>query len=75
MADMTYDPAVSRASMETIWQMWRRKPGSVLVPGHDAPMILEAGVPKYVAALEAGITAWFGEDLATLTRYDITAGR
>lgn len=71
-ADMTYDPAVSRASMEAIWTLWRAKPTSVLVPGHDAPMILEKGEPKYLAPLEAGITAWFGEDLATLTHYDIT---
>ena len=70
-ADMTYDPAVSRASMEAIWALWRAKDGSVLIPGHDAPMQLEAGVPKYLAALQAGITAWFGEDIATLTRYDI----
>lgn len=72
-ADMTYDPDVSRASMEAIWTMWRRKPGSVLVPGHDAPMILEAGAPKYVASLDAGITARFGEDLQDLTRYDVTS--
>ena len=74
-ADMTYDPAVSRASMEGIWSLWRAKTGSVLVPGHDAPMVLEGGVPKYVAALDAGITAWFGEDLGTLTRYDLTKDR
>jgi N-acyl homoserine lactone hydrolase len=74
-ADMTYDPAVSRASMEAIWTLWRAKAGSVLIPGHDAPMILEAGNPKYVAPLEAGITAWFGEDLATLTRFDISPKR
>lgn len=74
-ADMTYDPAISRASMEAIWALWRAKAGSVLIPGHDAPMILEAGTPTYVAALEAGITAWFGEDLATLTRFDISPRR
>jgi glyoxylase-like metal-dependent hydrolase (beta-lactamase superfamily II) len=71
-ADMTYDPDVSRSSMEAIWRLWRAKPGTVLVPGHDAPMVLENGQPRYVAALEAGIAAWFGEDLAHLTRYDIT---
>ena len=70
-ADMTYDPAVSRASMEAIWTLWRAKPGTVLVPGHDAPMLLDNGVPRYVATLSAGIAAWFGEDLADLTRFDI----
>ena len=73
-ADMTYDPSVSRASMEGIWEIWQQRPGSVLIPGHDAPMILD-GSPQYVAPLEAGIAAWFGADLDTLTHYDITAGR
>ncbi len=42
-ADMTYDPAVSRTSMEAIWTLWRAKPGSILIPGHDAPMLLGRG--------------------------------
>ncbi len=70
-ADMTYDQNVSRHSMEMIWALWRERPNSLLVPGHDAPMVLENGEPRYIAKLQAGIAAWFGEDLQTMTTVDI----
>lgn len=72
-ADMTYDPAVSRRSMEHIWDMWRRRPGSVLIPGHDMPMVLDGGTPKYLAPQAAAISAWFGESLDTTTTFRLTA--
>ena len=71
-ADMTYDPAISRASIEAIWTLWRSRPGSVLVPGHDVPMILREGTPRYLAPREAGVGAWFGETLDQLSVFDIT---
>lgn len=72
-ADMTYDPAVTRQTIDMIWKLWRRRPGTVLVPGHDLPMIIEDGVPRYVGKREAAISAWFGEGLDTTTRFDLTA--
>jgi len=66
-ADMTYDPAVTRASIEAIWSFWSRRPGGVLVPGHDLPMVLEAGEPRYLGQREAAIRAWYGEDLNETT--------
>lgn len=66
-ADMTYDPAVTRASIEAIWGFWTRRPGGVLVPGHDLPMVLEDGVPRYLCEREAAIRAWYGEDLHETT--------
>ena len=71
-ADMTYDPAVSRASMEAIWAMWRARPGTVLVPGHDMPMVLENGRPRYLQGQDAGISAWFGESLDRTTLFRLT---
>ncbi len=65
--DMTYDADVSRASIEKIWDLWRCKPGSVLVPGHDLPMVLEGGVPRYLGNREAAISAWFGDDMEQTT--------
>jgi glyoxylase-like metal-dependent hydrolase (beta-lactamase superfamily II) len=62
-ADMTMDAAASRSTMERIWDVWRKKPGSILVPGHDVPMRLENGEPVYIAKRTAGITAWFGRTL------------
>jgi len=39
---MTYDAKVSAASIDKIWQLWRARQGTILVPGHDLPMTLEA---------------------------------
>jgi len=66
-ANMTYDADLTRTSIETIWGFWRRRPGNVLVPGHDLPMVLEDGVPRYLGAREAAISAWYGEDLNETT--------
>ena len=71
-ADMTYDAAISRRSMENIWTLWRCKPGTVLVPGHDVPMVLEGGAPRYIGARTAALAAWFGETLANTTPFDLT---
>ncbi|MBV9734546.1 MAG: MBL fold metallo-hydrolase [Acidisphaera sp.] len=70
-ADMTYDPAVSRASIDRIWALWRQRHGTVLVPGHDVPMVLENDEPKYIGVREAAISAWFGDDLDTTTLFEL----
>jgi N-acyl homoserine lactone hydrolase len=69
--DMTYDRAVSRATIDMIWDMARRHPGCVLVPGHDVPLALENGVPRPLARHAAGIRSWFGEGLADVTEYQL----
>jgi len=68
-ADMTLDAAVSRASMEAIWEIWRRKPGTILIPGHDMPMVLDGGEPRYLGAQEAAISAWFDRSLDKTTLF------
>jgi N-acyl homoserine lactone hydrolase len=70
--DMTYDPALSRASIEMIWERWRARPDTLLVPGHDLPMVLDDDEPRYVGRRQAAITAWFGRDMRTLTAFDLT---
>jgi len=42
-ADASYDAAVSAASIGAIWSVWRRRPGNVVVPGHDIPMVQKDG--------------------------------
>ncbi len=69
--DMSYDPEVSRASIGTIWEFWTRKPGSILVPGHDLPMVQENGKPRYLGQREAAIRAWYGEDLNETTVFSL----
>jgi len=71
--DMTYDAAVSRATIEMIWGHWRGKPGSLLVPGHDLPMTEDGGQISYVGTREAAITCWYGDDMETTTYFKLTA--
>lgn len=70
--DMTYDAAVSKASIELMWQFWRKRPGNIVVPGHDVPMVLENGQAKYVDKREAAISAWFGDDMEKTTLFKLT---
>lgn len=70
-ADMTFDPVVSAASIDRIWDFWRRRPGSVLLPGHDQPMVLQAGVPVRMGRPDAAIIAIFGADIADRTEFDL----
>lgn len=71
-ADMTYDAAVSRRSIEMIWELWRRKPGSIVVPGHDLPMTQADGRITQLGRHEAGITSWLADDLETTTLFELT---
>jgi len=69
--DMTYDPAVSTATVAAIWSLWRARAGNVVVPGHDIPMVLKDGRPHYLAKREAAIKAWFGDDLDSMTTIEL----
>src|SRR5437764_12422976 len=71
-ADMTMNAGDSRRTMERIWDWWRKKPGSILVPGHDVPMRLEDGEPVYIAKRTAGINAWSGRGLEATTSTQLT---
>jgi len=66
-ADMTYDEEVTKASIEAIWSFWSRRPDSILVPGHDLPMVQEEGKVRYLGKREAAIRAWYGDDLNETT--------
>jgi len=71
--EATYDAALSAASIERIWQLWRKRPGSVLVPGHDLPMTQKNGHIEYIGKREAALKAWFGEDIETTTLIELKA--
>lgn len=70
-ADMSMNVADSRRTIERIWALWQRKPGSILVPGHDIPMRLEGDEPVYIAKRTAGIKAWFGRKLEETTLIEL----
>lgn len=74
-ADMTYDSAVTRKTIESIWAFWSRRPGSILVPGHDLPMIQEKGHVRFLGEREAAIRAWYSEDLNKTTVISLTESR
>jgi N-acyl homoserine lactone hydrolase len=66
--DSTEDNAASLVTLQSIWSIWRKVPGTLLIPGHDRTMRLDAaGKPEYVGAVQASIAAWFDEDLETTT--------
>jgi glyoxylase-like metal-dependent hydrolase (beta-lactamase superfamily II) len=71
-ADMTYDPSVSRRSIDSIWALWTRKPGSILLPGHDLPIALSQGEPTYIGKRTAVVSSWFGTDLDQTTLFELT---
>jgi glyoxylase-like metal-dependent hydrolase (beta-lactamase superfamily II) len=70
--DMTYDATASKDSIAKIWELWRRRPGSIMVPGHDMPMTQENGVTQYIGKREAAIVAWYGDDMETTTLFKLT---
>jgi N-acyl homoserine lactone hydrolase len=71
-ADASYDAAVSTASLDLIWTIWRRRAGTIVVPGHDIPMVLKDGCAEYLGKREAAIKSWFGDDLETTTSFELT---
>jgi len=70
--DMTYDSAVSSATVAAIWALWRKRPGNIVIPGHDIPMALKDGRPQYLAKREDAIKAWFGDDIDTMTTLELS---
>ena len=60
-----------RASVAAIWSLWRSRPGNIVIPGHDIPMVLKEGRPEYLAKREAAMKAWFGDDLDTMTTIEL----
>jgi len=70
-ADMTYDATVTAQSIETMWALWRQRPGTLLVPGHDLPMMLDDGQPVFVGKRQAAIESWFDDSLEKTTRFEL----
>ena len=73
--DMTYDPAVSEATIAMVWELCRNRPGCLLIPGHDLPMTVENGIPRPIGRQQAAIRAWFGDTLDDMTRFELGPDR
>ncbi|MGA2991007.1 MAG: MBL fold metallo-hydrolase [Candidatus Korobacteraceae bacterium] len=70
--DMTYDAAVSAATINMVWELWQRRPGTIVIPGHDVAMVQENGRTRYLDERPAAILAWYGDDMESTTRFDLT---
>jgi hypothetical protein len=66
------DPAGSSASVAAILSLWQSRPGNIVIPGHDIPMVLHEGRPHYLAKREDAIRAWFGDDIDTMTTLELS---
>ena len=71
-ADMTFDPAVSAATIENVWSVWRRRAGSILIPGHDAPLLLQDNEAVLLRERKGGIAATFEDSLQDITTFDVS---
>jgi N-acyl homoserine lactone hydrolase len=72
--DATGDRHLSIGSLKTIWHYWKLVAGTVLIPGHDLSMQLDAhGMPQYIGQRKAAITAWFSESLMHTHTIDLCA--
>jgi glyoxylase-like metal-dependent hydrolase (beta-lactamase superfamily II) len=71
--DATGDAMASRRSIDVIWSVWKSVPGTVLVPGHDLSMVLDAqDQPQYLGQRKAGIAAWFSESIHEMHTLDLS---
>lgn len=70
--DMTYDAAASRASIGMILGLARRRPGTIIIPGHDLPLVERDGRLEFIGRREAAISAWFGDGMDETTRFELT---
>ncbi len=64
-------PSVTAKSIESMWTLWRQRPGTLLVPGHDLPMLLEDGKLVFVGQRQAAIESWFEDALEKTTRFEL----
>jgi N-acyl homoserine lactone hydrolase len=71
-ADISMDPAVHARSIARLLAEWRARPGTVLLVGHDLPMVLGPdGRPSPRGERRTQVDAWLGESLEEVTRFPL----
>lgn len=67
------DAQKTRDTIEAIWRVWREREGSIVVPGHDMPMVLDASQPhggvRYLGEREAVIECWLDDTLEQVSTF------
>jgi glyoxylase-like metal-dependent hydrolase (beta-lactamase superfamily II) len=71
--EATLDAARSADTVARIWSYWSRKPASIVVPGHDVPLIQKEGRIEYLERHEAAVRVSFGDDPQACDVIDLTA--
>jgi glyoxylase-like metal-dependent hydrolase (beta-lactamase superfamily II) len=71
-ADASYDHAATRASIDLVNRLWRARPGNIVVPGHDMPIVLDGAETRYLGKREAAIYAWYGDDMEETKTFELT---
>jgi N-acyl homoserine lactone hydrolase len=72
--DMSMNQAQHQATFALIWELWRKRPGNIVIPGHDVPMILKDDQPTFMTErVNAGVTAWFGDTIEQTKLFAFTA--
>lgn len=62
--DMTLNLTESKDSINYLWNLWKKKKDSIMIPGHDIPMKLnEKGEAIYLHERKADLQCWFSNTL------------
>lgn len=70
-ADMSMDPAVHARSIARLLAEWRARPGAVLLPGHDLPMVIRDGAVTALGVQRNAVDAWLGDSLEEVSRFPL----
>jgi glyoxylase-like metal-dependent hydrolase (beta-lactamase superfamily II) len=72
-ADISIDPTVHAASIARLRETWAERHGTVLLVGHDLPMVLgPGGMPQARGAHRMAVDAWLGATLEDATRFPLS---
>jgi N-acyl homoserine lactone hydrolase len=65
----TLDPVASNESIRAVKKLWLERDDSMLICGHDLPIVNDKGEARYMGERRAGVTAWFDLDLSKPTKF------
>jgi N-acyl homoserine lactone hydrolase len=61
-ADLTLDAGQSKHSIDFVWRLWEKKSGSLIILGHDLPLVLDKGEIQYSSKRIVKLDAIYGND-------------
>jgi N-acyl homoserine lactone hydrolase len=70
-ADLTLDAEASKRSITALKSLWEERTGTILIAGHDLPMLNTGRGIALLGTRRAAITARFSESFADETRFNL----